>query len=157
TAETAQPAVSLVSGEVTGDRGDRARLGVDSADDVVTRIGDVNVVGAVDGHSGRLGQLCFAGRTAVPGVARLAVTGEADNVTVGQYLILPVVIAVGDEHVSRRIDRHRPRGVEPGLGRRPARACGSGLPGSGELGNGAGGRVDPADDGVFGVGDVNVP
>src|ERR1700733_9901075 len=102
--EAAEAVAGLVGGVVAGDGGDDPGLGVDPADDVVGRVGDVEVALRVDGEAGGGVQLGERGQAAVSGVAGRAVAGDGHDLPLRGDLDDPVVVGVGDEHVPGGVD-----------------------------------------------------
>ena len=84
--EAAEAVVGLVGGVVAGHGGDDPGLGVHPADDVVGRVGDVQVALGVDREPGRLVQLGERGQAAVAGVAGVAVAGDGGDLPGGVTL-----------------------------------------------------------------------
>src|SRR6202042_2392064 len=74
--ESAEPVAGLVGGEVAGHGGDDPGLGVDPADDVVGRVGDIQVAVGVHREAGGGVQLRERGQAPVSGVAGRAVAGD---------------------------------------------------------------------------------
>ena len=100
-------------------------------DPAVGRVGDEHVSRRVDRHARGLVELTGRGVGPVPVEARGAGAGHGDHgARAGAHLLDTLCRGLGDEHVSRRVDRHRARVPE---GRRPrAAAAGErgGAPGS---------------------------
>src|SRR5690606_27299138 len=109
-------------GAVADDRRDDAR-GVDLADPVVDRVGDVHVALAVEGHVEGLGQLCAGGRAAVAVGPGGAVPGDRRDLPGRVDLANRVVQGVGDVEVPVGVGGDPEGTVQVRAGRRPTVAA----------------------------------
>jgi hypothetical protein len=79
---------------------------VNTTDGAVARVVDVEVACGVHGNFFREGQRCAGGRATVAAIAAAAVSRDrGDNTGGGVDLADHVIAAIGDEDVSRGVDR----------------------------------------------------
>ena len=157
------------SGEVHGDgeRGEQGGVGVAAedgadgavgvqfADDVVARIGEIEGAGAVERHAGRIVDLGGGGAAAIAAGSGDPGAGDGGELPVGSQFADAVAFELGDIEVAGGVDGDVAGGEKGGIG-------GSGAVGGGCLAAGAGNGgddavgSDAADALVAEVGDVDI-
>ena len=108
-----RPPDGLVGRHVAGHGGDDP-VGGDPADDVVARVGDVEVAQGVDRQPGGERELGPPGGTVVALVAGVPVAGHGGDLAPRGDLAHDVVVGVGDEDVALGVDGHALGVVELG-------------------------------------------